>query len=124
MGRLEHFASGFTGETQDFEGHVGNQGHITRIQTGTLPTSAVAGMKGKKGEQPGEHRTMQGDRWNHFTSDIAENGIKNPIFITVDHGQEPRLSEGNHRRDAAVHNAMDRVPVHVRYFGHAERNYQ
>ncbi len=115
------FASGFEGDTQDWEGTVGNSQHITRVQRGHLPTSAVADMHGVKGEVPGEHRNKQGGQWESFKSDIAENGIRDPLFITVDHSQEPRLSEGNHRRDAAVEVGHSHVPVHITYYGHAER---
>lgn len=42
------------------------------------------------------------------------------VFVTVDWGEEPKLSEGNHRRDAAVELGMTHVPAEVRYFGHAQ----
>lgn len=113
--------SGFEGEQHDYEGEVGNRDHITRIMRGTVPTSAVAGLHGARGETPGAHRNRQGERWEHFKADIAANGVKSPLFITVDHGQPPVLSEGNHRRDAAVEAGVGRVPVEVRYFGHSER---
>lgn len=112
---------GFEGEQHDYEGEVGNRTHITRILRGTVPTSSVAGLPGARGETPGAHRNRQGERWDHFKADIAENGIKNPLFITVDHGQDPVISEGNHRRDAAVETGLPHVPVEVRYFGHAEK---
>lgn len=109
--------------TKDYEGEVGNPNHITRSERGTIPTSSVAHLLGVKGERPGEHRNRTGERWTSFTNDIAANGIKDPIFITVDHGQEPKISEGNHRRDAAVHLGIPEVPVEVRYFGHAEQQH-
>lgn len=111
----------FAGTTKDFEGTVGNSRHITRVQHGHLPIEAVANMPGARGEVPGEHRNKQGADWDRFKGDVAAHGIKNPLFITVDHGQEPKLSEGNHRRDAAVELKHSQVPVEIRYFGHAER---
>jgi hypothetical protein len=122
---MSHRALGpqFQGVQRDYEGEIGNRGHITRAQDGTLPTSAVAGMRGAAGEAPGEHRNRQGERWDHFKSDIATNGIRDPLFITVDHGEDPKISEGNHRRDAAVELGLDRVPVTVRYFGRAEMHH-
>ena len=108
-------------EVREYEGTVGDPSHITRSEEGLMPTSAVAGLPGNRGEIPGEHRNRQGGAWEDFKRDIAANGIRNPIFITVDHGQEPRINEGNHRRDAAVELGLDHVPVEVRYFGHAER---
>lgn len=105
----------------DEPGSIGNRTHITREIKGTLPTSAIAKMPGVMGEVPGEHRNKQGSHWEDFKSDIQDNGIKNPIFITHDYDDpEPKISEGNHRRDAAVENEMPEVPVTVRYFGHAE----
>ena len=67
---------------------------------------------------------MQGDEWEQFKADIAANGIQTPLFITVDHGEDPVLSEGNHRRDAAVELGLDRVPVEIRFFGHAEQTHR
>lgn len=104
-----------------YEGHVGSRSHITRTESGMLPVSAVAGLRGKNGEVPGEHRNRQGADWEGFKGDIASRGIKNPLFVTVDHGQSPVLSEGSHRRDAAVELGMSHVPAEIRYYGHAER---
>jgi 8-oxo-dGTP pyrophosphatase MutT (NUDIX family)/GNAT superfamily N-acetyltransferase len=106
----------------DYEGAVGDRTHITRNVQMDLPTHLVAHMPGVMDERPGEHRNMQGDKWEDFKNDISANGIKNPLFITVDHGQRPRLSEGNHRRDAAIELGLKHVPAQVRYYGHAERD--
>jgi hypothetical protein len=113
----------FEGVTTDYEGEEGNRSHITRTQYGTLPTHVVAGLRGASGEQPGEHRNRQGERWESFKNDIATHGIRDSLFITVDHGHAPRLSEGNHRRDAALELGLPHVPVEIRYFGHAERQH-
>src|ERR1700689_2454637 len=106
-------------QAQQFEGTVGNRSHITRIEQGTVPTSAIASLHGASGEIPGEHRNRQGGRWDEFKSDIAARGIQNPIFITKDHGEAPKISEGNHRRDAAVELGHEQVPVEIKYFGRA-----
>lgn len=108
-------------ETHDYEGRVGDPNHITRKQTGTVPTAAIADLLGKAGETPGAHRNRQGARWQAFLDDVKKNGIQRPIFITVDHGEPPRISEGNHRRDAAVELGLPNVPVEITYFGHAEQ---
>jgi ParB/Sulfiredoxin domain len=105
----------------DYAGETGNLDHITRNETGLIPTSAVARLPGVNGEKPGEHRNYKGQRWEDFKRDIAEHGIQSPIFITVDYGQEPKISEGNQRRDAAVELGLETVPVEIRYFGHAEQ---
>lgn len=106
---------------KDYEGQVGNSGHITRKEDGTLPLSAIAHLAGVKGEVPGDHRNKQGQVWEDFKEDIRTNGIQSAIFITVDYREEPKISEGNHRRDAAVELGLDEVPVEIKYFGHAEQ---
>jgi 8-oxo-dGTP pyrophosphatase MutT (NUDIX family)/GNAT superfamily N-acetyltransferase len=106
---------------ENYQGTVGNKGHITRNAQMLLPTHLVANMPGNVDERPGEHRTRQGQDWEDFKDDIATHGIKDPLFVTVQHGQQPRLSEGNHRRDAAVELGLKHVPAFVRYYGHAEQ---
>src|SRR6185437_3406275 len=108
-------------DVRDYEGATGNRAHITRTESGQLPTAAVAGLHGAEGERPGEHRNWQGPDWEDFKADIAEHGIQNPVFITVDHGKDPVISEGNHRRDAAVELGHTHIPAEVRYYGHAEQ---
>jgi|SRR5665213_224893 len=111
-------------EIRDFDGEVGNERHITRKEEGTLPTSAVANLFGARGEMPGQHRNRQGAEWDAFVDDIRTNGIREPIFITVDYGKAPKLSEGNHRRDAAVEAGLPEVPVEIAYYGHAEQQHE
>lgn len=103
------------------QGTVGNRTHITREDRGLVPIEMVRHMLGAMGEKPGEHRNRQGEDWESFKDDVKRNGIQNPLFITVDHNEAPRLAEGNHRRDAAVELGHTHVPVQVRYFGHAEQ---
>jgi len=122
MRRAEFAAGHHQLVAKDYEGEVGNPQHITRREEGHVPTAAIAGLGGVRGEAPGAHRNRQGPAWEKFKDDIAARGIQNPIFITVDHGDEPKISEGNHRRDAAVELGMSHVPVEIRYFGHAERD--
>jgi hypothetical protein len=106
---------------KEYEGTIGDPTHITRSERGMIPVSAIAGLHGARGEKPGEHRNRQGSRWDEFKGDIAAKGVEDPVFVTVDYGEEPKLSEGNHRRDAAVELGMTHIPGEVRYFGHAER---
>jgi rifampin ADP-ribosylating transferase len=108
-------------DAKDYEGTTGDRSHITRTEHGQIPLSAIAHLPGADGERPGEHRSKQGQAWEQFKQDIAANGIKNPVFITVDHGRDPVISEGNHRRDAAAELGLAHVPALVQYFGHAEK---
>lgn len=110
-------------DTKDYVGREGDRSHITRTQRGTIPTEQIAHLLGVRGEKPGEHRNRLGEDWEKFKADIAASGIKDPIFITVDPGEEPKINEGNHRRDAAVELRHPEVPVEIRYFGHAERHH-
>lgn len=114
------FSAGLT--HKDYEGRLAEPRHITRRQDGTIPTSAIAHLRGVKGEVPGDHRNRQGQAWEDFKADIAANGIQHPIFITHDYGEEPKISEGNHRRDAAVELGLPEVPVEIKHFGQAERH--
>lgn len=107
-------------DVHEYEGVTGRQAHITRTEYGMMPTGALARLHGAKGELPGQHEHYRGRDWEDFKQRIAP-GIQHPVFITVDHGQSPRISEGNNRRDAAVELGRSHIPVEVRYFGHAER---
>lgn len=106
-----------------WQGVPGKETHLTGAVYGKVPIESVAHMRGAMGEVPGEHRNKQGAKWDEFKSDIRTHGIQRPLFITHGRGG-PRLSEGNHRRDAAVEEGMTHVPVEVRYSGHAERRDQ
>ena len=108
-------------ETREWEGNEGDPTHITRSDRGLIPVAAIANMEGVEGEAPGGHRNRQGREWDDFKADIAANGVREPVFVTKDWGKAPRLSEGNHRRDAAVELGLTHIPAEVRYFGHAER---
>lgn len=103
-------------------GEYGNRTHITMEQEGTLDPTLLRNTKGAMGEVPGEHRNKQGKEWDDFVADVKANGVQVPIFITVDPGVGIRISEGNHRRDAAIEAGRKEVPVLVRYFGHSERD--
>lgn len=108
-------------DVREYEGRTGDPSHITRSERGMIPVSWIARTPGAAGERPGEHRNRQGQDWEGFKSDVAANGVQDPVFVTVDHGQEPQLSEGNHRRDAAAELGHTHIPAEVRYFGHAEQ---
>jgi hypothetical protein len=104
----------------NWTGTTGNQSHITRSEMGTVPTTALMGLRGAMGEDPHEHYAHSPGSWEKFVADVKENGIKDPIFITVDHNAKPEISEGNHRLEAARVLGLTIVPVEIKYYGHAE----
>lgn len=106
---------------RDYPGEVGNDQHLTRIETGNIPLKSIANLIGARGEKPGEHRNKMGKDWAEFVADIKANGVKEPIFITVDYNDNPKISEGNHRRDAAIEAGLDSVPVEIKYYGRSEQ---
>lgn len=111
-------------EVREYDGEEGNRDHITRVERGMVPIGWVRDMPGARGEHPGQHRNRQDQQWEEFKAALAaggESGIHAPLFITVDYDRRPRLSEGNHRRDAYVELGATHVPVEIRYYGHAER---
>ena len=113
------------------EGRYQENKHLTRVETGTIPTIVAVQLAGKKGERH-EWHTRGGERyfgnypeerWNAFVEDIRERGIVEPVFIVVEWvGDRPKafVYEGNHRIAAAVQADIDDIPVEVRYWGHAE----
>jgi hypothetical protein len=108
-------------EVASYEGTTGDRTHVTRNERGLVPVAALAGLAGAAGEFPGEHRNRHGQRWEEFKTFVREaGGGLPPVFVTVDYGMEPVLSEGNHRRDAALELGLEFIPAEVRYFGHAE----
>lgn len=107
-------------QVHQYEGIQGHRDHITRSEIGLMPTAALAKVYGARGEAPGEHEHYQGAKWDEFKGRIAR-GIDHPVFVTVDWGEEPKMSEGSNRRDAAVELGHPYIPAEIRYFGHAER---
>lgn len=114
---------------REFEGEEGDKGHLTRVEEGEVRLLNIMRLKGSRGEKREWQR--RGDQWffgnyteadwKAFLEDIRVNGIKEPIFITKDWGQEAVISEGNHRLQAAIQLRLRKVPVEIRYFGHSER---
>lgn len=119
----------FNLKVREFEGEEGDRGHLTRVEEGLIPTIALVRLRGLYGEKRQWERRNnqmyfgnypQAD-WSAFLEDIRKNGIKEPIFITKDWGQDAYISEGNHRVQAAIQLRLRKVPVEIRYFGHSER---
>lgn len=108
-------------KVKEYDGTVGRRNHITRTEEGTIDPRLIAHLAGEMGERRGEHRNRLGAEWDEFKADIAKNGIRNPILILQDYGNDAKISEGNHRLDAALELGLSQVPVDIRYFGHSER---
>lgn len=103
-----------------YPGTAGNSSHITATQEGTISPQKLKTFEGASGEIRGQHRNMQGAQWTAFVDDVRQNGVQKPIFVTRDYGGKFKISEGNHRLDAALEAGLKSVPVEVRYFGTAE----
>ena len=115
-----------------YDGESGNSKHITVNMEANLPISYLESLQGVMGEKRDFRRTSHGimfgnysiENWIKFLNDIATNGIKNPIFITVDYNNYPEISEGNHRIQAAKQLKLETIPCEVRFFGKAEDNFK
>jgi len=121
-------------EIKFYDGKVGQSNHITCEAKINLPLDYVKTLKGEVGEVREWHIInlpkknvpfyMFGnygiDEWYEFIKDIAENGLKWPIFITVDWNERPKINEGNHRVQAFSQLKLTTIPCNVRFFGKAE----
>lgn len=107
-------------KVREFSGTKGKRSHITRTEEGLIPTQAIKHLQGESGEIRGQHRNKHNLEWENFKQDIKQNGIKNPILILKDPDEQPVISEGNHRLDAAIELGLEYVPVDIRYFGKSE----
>ena len=113
--------------TKEYRDQVFKPTHLGLKRYGFIPTSRIADMPGASGEVPLRHarglpNKYPGHRWEEFKSDIRENGIKHGIFITHEVGKRPVISEGNHRRGAALELGLPEVPVEVNYIGQHEEH--
>ena len=113
------------GKMKKWDGEIGNWRHITGKQEVFAPPQALASIPGEKGEI----RKWAADRssfgnysakdWAEFVADVKKRGVVDPILITKD-GRGFRVSEGNHRIQAAIQAGIPEIPVEVRYFGKSE----
>jgi hypothetical protein len=125
-------------------GREGQNRHLTRRSTGTLPTSLLLGLKGARGEHRLFERSRTGaqeaTRWRKFVESVRREGVRRPVFVVVEWTDdlspamrrklagepleevEAFVYEGNHRIRAAQEAGLAEVPVEVNYFGHAERH--
>jgi hypothetical protein len=107
----------------NYTGETGNDRHITRREYGIVPLAAITNCRGMMNENPTDHYDAFPTglrRWDDFLQDIADTGIRHPIFLNVDHDKAPMINEGNHRREAARLLGFATVPVEIAYYGHAE----
>lgn len=99
MSADRNVASGQLGpqvQVHQYEGTEGHRDNIMRSEIGLMPTAALAKLHGTRGEEPGEHEHYQGAKWDEFEDRITQ-GIEHPVFVTVDWGEEPKMSEGSNR---------------------------
>ena len=121
--------------TYEGESRYGENQHLTKKEEGTLPLIVAAQILGKKGERRDWHYegseryfgNYPEEQWKELVEDVKKRGILKPIFIVVEWvGGKPKafIYEGNHRVKAATQAGLDIIPVEVRYFGHAEDEFE
>ncbi|MNJ90255.1 ParB-like nuclease domain protein [compost metagenome] len=107
----------------------------TCLQQGEIDLSDILDLPGRNGEvrkweewtNPKDGVTYnffgkyREERWNEFLEDIKQNGITSPIQIRVEKDGTTTISEGNHRREAAIQLGLTSVPVEIQYMGNSQR---
>ena len=86
---------------------------------GRLPTSMLSGLEGMMGEHLIKDKTTN-EKAKKIADSIRKNGIKENVFILVDHKGVARIGEGNHRVALAAKFKQATVPVEVQYFAGGE----
>src|SRR5690606_26160003 len=51
---------------REHRGRNGDRSHITRVEEGMVPVSAIRHLAGERGEVRGAHRNRQGKDWDDF----------------------------------------------------------
>ncbi|SEI14545.1 hypothetical protein [Paraburkholderia hospita] len=117
----------------NYEGEFGNKRHLTRKEMVIIPVSALAHMHGVRGERR-EFTTDDASEqrfgnyslaaWEKFKSDLARDGMNEPLTINIDVGEEVCVYEGNHRLQAALQSGWNVIAADIRYYGHAEQTFE
>ena len=117
-------------KAEEYVGHRGYKGHMTRWEQGEIPTSEALKISPPKGYHGRRGWQMKGgeryfgsyreDDWNEFLDDVRRNGIKTRLWIQQDPGEEAQIMEGNHRVQAAAQLGLPTVPVTIKYYGLSE----
>lgn len=117
----------------NYKGQFGNKRHLTRKEIVVIPVSALAHMRGVRGER--RDFTVDGSgsqrfgnyeiaEWDQFKADIAKNGMLEPVTINIDVGEEVCIYEGNHRVQVALQSGWNVIAADIRYYGGAETTFE
>ncbi|KVO15209.1 hypothetical protein [Burkholderia ubonensis] len=126
-----HEAPGILSEAS-YKGEFGNKRHLTRKEIVIIPVSALAHMRGARGERRGFTVDESGRQWfgnyeatewEKFKTDLAQNGMSEPVTINIDVGEEVCIYEGNHRVQAALQSGWNVIAADIRYYGGAETTF-
>lgn len=112
-------------DERTYNGTTGQRRHITMNQDVWMPIAVAESLKGVMNEKrafddKGNFGNYTKEEWAKLLEDIKENGLEHPIFITVDYGGKPEISEGNHRIQALKQLGYKWIPAQIRYFGNAQ----
>ncbi|SEU40308.1 hypothetical protein SAMN03159335_06269 [Burkholderia cepacia] len=116
-----------------YRGEFGNKRHLTRKETVIIPVSALAHMRGVRGERRDFTVDESGSRrfgnyevaeWEKFKADIVQNGMSEPVTINIDVGEEICIYEGNHRIQVALQSGWNVIAADIRYYGGAETTFE
>lgn len=108
----------------------GSQYTLTQIREGFVPTSFISKIPGLNNEKRNwKERSgvnMFGNYpekdWLAFLQNIREQGILEPLLIFVEENGDILISEGNHRKEAAIQLGFKEVPVEIRYFANSQES--
>jgi len=117
-------------EYKRWEGEIGNSRHLTRKEVVRIPVAALLDLSAVRGERRVFYRDAQAklerfgnytlERWQRFVEELCSDGMEEPVTLTVDFGQQPKIYEGNHRIQAAAQRDWQTICAEIKYYGRAE----
>lgn len=95
-------------------------GSTTAEMRGRMPTAMVAALPGMLDEHL-RTNLLHDDKANAIRASIEKDGVKQAIFVNVNHKGQVYINEGNHRAALAKEFKQASVPVHIAYYAGGEK---